>query len=167
MLIPMLQKLENTMTRFWSYFVLILSFTLIACRGPIVTVIPNDWELFHVTKDGADAYYNVNLIRYPTKDTVEVWTKIFVSDDDKKKILEHTTKKQYENEWHKWKYNICLLEVNCKNRSVRWIQYAYYDDNRNILDSSSYERKGNWELIVPDSLGDNLQKKVCNTDKPK
>ena len=164
-----LNGLRITMTKFCSYFgIFIISFTLIACRGPIVTVISNDWEMFHETKDGVDSYYNVNLIRYPTKDTVEVWTKIFVSDDDKKKILEPMTKDQYAiNGLHKWSHNICLLEVNCKKRWIRWIQFTYYDDNRNVLYSSSSERKGNWELIEPDSLGDNLQKKVCNINKRK
>jgi hypothetical protein len=148
--------------------IFILSFTLIACLGPIVTVIPNDWEIFHSAKDGADSYYNVNLIRYPTKDTVEVWTKIFISDDDKKKIMEQMTKDQdVIKDWQRWNHSICLLEVHCKKRLVRWIQFTYYDDDRNILYSSSFERKGNWELIESDSLGDNLQKKVCNASKQK
>ena len=164
-----LNGLRITMTKFCSYFgIFILSFTLIACRGPIVTVISNDWEMFHETKDGVDSYYNVNLIRYPTKDTVEVWTKIFVSDDDKKKILDPMTKDQYAiNGLHRWSHNICLLEVNCKKRWIRWIQFTYYDNFSNVLYSSSSERKGNWELIEPDSLGDNLQKKVCNISKRK
>jgi hypothetical protein len=153
-----------TMTRYWPFLAsFIFSFTLFSCRGPIVTVIPNDWEIFHVTADGTDSYYNVDLIRYPTKNTVQVWTKIFVSDDDKKKMTEHFATDKYTINGQRWRYNICLLEVNCKERRVRWIQFTFYDDKGNVLNSSSSNHKGNWQLAVPDSLGDNLLKKVCNT----
>ena len=144
--------------------IFIFSCTLLSCRGPIVTVMPNDWEIFHESKDGVDSYYNVNLIKYPTEATVEVWTKIFASDADRKMMTEHMTKGGYPlNGWHRWRYSLCLIEVNCDERSSRRIQVTYYDDNGRVLDSGLSKRAGNWELIVPDSLGGNLLKKVCNT----
>ena len=152
------------MTRLWSCLaIFIFSISLISCRGPIVTIMPNDWEIFHESKDGVDSYYNMNLIRYTTKDTVEVWTKIFVSEDEKKMMTEHMTKDGYPlNGWDRWKYSLCLIEINCDERCSRRIQVTYYDDNGKVLDSGFSNRVGNWEFIVPDSLGDNLRKKVCN-----
>ena len=164
-LLTFLNDLRITMTRFWSYLsIFIFSFALIACRGLIITVMPNDWEIFHESKDGVDSYYNVNLIRYTSKDTVEVWTKIFVSDDEKNMMTEHMTKDGYPlNGWDRWRYSLCLIEINCNERSSRRIQVTYYDDKGKVLDSGLSKRVGNWELIVPDSLGGNLLKKVCNT----
>jgi len=157
------------MTRFLCHlgtFVVIL--TWMACRGPIVTVIPNDWELFYGTKDGTDYYYNVNLMRYATGDAVEVWVKIFVGDDDKKKDMENMTKNQHAGSgWQRWSHNICLLEVDCMRRHLRWVQFTYYDNDRNVLYSSSSEGKGNWISIEPDSMGDHLQKKACKIRKRK
>jgi len=160
-----LNYLRIDMARFWSYVALfIFSFIMISCRGPIITVMPNDWEIVHESKDGFDSYYNANLIRYTSKDTVEVWTKIYVSDDEKKIMTDHMTKDGYTlNGWDRWKYSLCLIELNCDERSSRRIQVTYYDDNGKILNSGLSKRVGNWELIVPDSLGDNLLKKVCNT----
>ena len=145
-----------------------LLLALMACRGPVLTVIPNDWELFHETRDGTDYYYNVNLMRYQAGDTVEVWVRIFVGDDDKKKITEIMTEGQYAGSgWQRWSHNICLLEVNCTHRHLRWIQFSYYDNSGNTLYTSSSERKGAWESIEPDSMGANLQKKVCKAGNRK
>lgn len=148
----------------------ILSFImiLISCHGSFVTMISNDWKIFHVTTDGTDSYYNSNLIRHFSDDTVQVWTKIFVSDHDRKKMTEHMTREEsFNNGWNGWSHNICLIELNCREKKSRWIQVTSYDDHGNVLDSSSSKRKGNWESIVPDSLGDNLLKKVCTTGNRK
>ena len=148
--------------------VLILLLTLVSCRGPIVTVIPTDWELFHETRDGTDYYYNMNLMRFHAGDTVEVWVKIFVCDNDRLRIMEGMTKDQYAGSgWQKWSHNICLLELDCINRHLRWIQFTYYDNVGNTLYTSSSERKGAWESIEPDSMGANLQKKICKAGNRK
>jgi hypothetical protein len=151
----------KTFRSFFGIFFLTLSFIFLC--GSIETVRSDDWKLFYESPDGSKSYYSEKLVKQ--KDVVQVQTKDYLSDDQKKKVMEMRKNDRLPvNGWDRLSYNEWLTEIDCKERRARALKGVSYDNNGKVLDSSPSDWKGEWRAIPPGSAIaiENLFQKVCS-----
>ena len=152
------------MKKFGSFsFIVFSTLLFISLWGSIETARGDDWRMFYESPDGSKSYYNVNFVKQ--KDIVQVYTKDYLSDDQKRKMLEMRKNDRLPvNGWDRFGYNEWLTEIDCKERRARALKGASYENNGKVLDSSPSDWKGEWRTIPPGTAIaiENLFQKVCS-----
>ena len=58
-------------------------------------------------------------------------------------------------------YQRIMVEIDCEGKKQRNLTANNYSKNGKYLSSPPASTLGNWQVIIPDSFGDTLHKKVC------
>jgi hypothetical protein len=111
--------------------------------------------------NGSVLFYYKDRIKHRTKNIVQVWEKIVLSDEHIDKEIQLRKKNGLSIEgWDKLEFDNFLFEINCKENKYRIIYNDYYDRKGRQLESFD-DDKSQWTIIPPNTNIDNLQKKVC------
>jgi len=112
-----------------------------------------DWKLLSVHEYYL-AYYDTQSITRPSKDIVRLWERFNFTE---KGVLDMVRKfgKKYEN----LSRSIDLSEINCVEKTTRYLSKVSYDNKWGVIYSSSSPQE--LDFVVPESLVENLYKEVC------
>jgi hypothetical protein len=116
-----------------------------------------------------DYEYDTESITWQDDDTVRVWTKDTVRDDDGVKYITGERQKLEipVEGYDKYLYTAHYVEIQCSTKQDRLL--ALYDYNREGVSLYSEEYpQSSWNSIVPGSQASQLHKILCSaTDLPK
>jgi hypothetical protein len=121
-----------------------------------------NWTLYWSSERGKH-YYNKNSITIINKNTVSVWTKILMSDKEKKKAF--SVLKDYKRGPDipdKLSHMICLHEFDCVSGKHNFPSFIIFD-NKNTSVYSDFINDVGWEDIPPRSAVEVLKNIVCST----
>jgi hypothetical protein len=106
---------------------------------------------------GTVFYYDKDSLKY-ISGKVKLWEKIYWGGEELSKRIELLGKMSVEGN-QKLSYSKYLLEINCKEKTFRYIVYIDYDEKGGVLylDKPSEEDLN----IVPNTVIDVLKKRVC------
>ena len=120
-----------------------------------------DW-IYYDTADFGDSYYDKNSIKKIKESIISVWTKNILSEEAKTKYF------SILKEIHKAPDNpsmLCyytkLLEIDCVNEKIKDTSVTIYDEKGDVIYSSPKGESGNWNDIIPISVGERLKNIVC------
>jgi hypothetical protein len=115
-----------------------------------------DWKLYDSNKL-KKSYYNADSITRPSTNIVRVWVRWNFTEKGVMDMVRSAGKKL-----EKLEYSISLNEINCAEKTNRFLSWIYYDNNGKMIYSlSSSKLPTEWLSIVPESNADNLYKKLC------
>jgi len=117
-----------------------------------------DWQ-FYAKGDEYDLFYDAETIVHLDKNQVKVWIK-FVADEEMVKRRFAAAGKIPPDE-DLFSYQKILTEINCPERKQRNLTVNSYSKIGKYLSSPPASTLGGWQMIVPESFGDKLHKKVC------
>jgi len=124
--------------------------------GPVTGA--DDWEKNYTDANGDVVLYKIEL---RTKDSVQVWGKRIFSDIGREEFLRDRKENGFSTKgWEKLGHLTSLYEINCPARLGRLLSVVIYDTDGKIIYADSFGRPA-WDDILPDTVGDTLQKKVC------
>jgi len=111
-------------------------------------VISEDWILCARGKDDIHfVYYNKKNISFPSKNTVKLWSKWVELGKG---------------------YDMSLSEMDCLNKTYKFVSLTYYNKEGNVTSSHSYApEKSELRYIVPNTLMEILFDKVCSQNRNK
>jgi hypothetical protein len=112
-----------------------------------------DWKLFSAD-DEVIQYYDAQSIKYPSKNIVEVWTRMEYTDKGKIDLI-----KDLGNKYVNLKCIMMLEEINCSDKKRRVLSLSSYSKEGKIIEKDSTVHK--WTYIDPDSVAELLHKAVC------
>jgi len=99
-------------------------------------------------------YYDQQTVTRLSKDNVKVWSEIVFKGKGVEEAVERLGKR-YEDVG----YDISLKEINCADKTQRWISSSVYSKKGELLRTPPYNTQ--WESVVPGSLSEVLLRKVC------
>jgi len=115
-----------------------------------------DWKLYD-SNDLRQSYYNADSMTRPSKNIVRVWVRWNFTEKGVMDMVRSVGKKL-----EKLEYSVSLNEINCAEKTNRFLSSIYYDNNGKMIYSiSSSNFPTEWLFIVPESNADNLYKKIC------
>ena len=115
-----------------------------------------DWKLYD-SNNLRKSYYNANSITRPSKNIVRVWVRWNFTEKGVMDMVRSAGKKL-----EKLEYSISLNEINCEEKTHRFLSSIYYDNNgKMIYTIPSSKLPTEWLSIVPESNADNLCKTIC------
>ena len=112
-----------------------------------------DWKYYTYTLLG-DNFYDTKGITLEPNGMVRVWVKIVFSEKGR---IEVVTK--FGEKFKDATFYIELYELDCKGRKAHSLKSIYYTEEGDLL--KSHLEEGDWDLILPDSMGEILYKAVC------
>ena len=119
-------------------------------------VYGTDWRLYSYN-DKQKSYYDAQSITHPSKNIVRVWVKWNYTEKGVINTMGMMGKfgKKFENLSHL----INLEEVDCVEKKSRNLSFTYYNKEGNSIVSS--DEPSEWNLIVPDSVDEDLYEEIC------
>jgi ketosteroid isomerase-like protein len=127
-----------------------------------------DWIYFDKAAVG-DVYYSKNSIKKVDKSIILVWNKVILSKEGKTKYFS-TLKGIHKAPQNPsmLSYYKKLMEIDCINRKIKDISVTFYNEKGKVVYSSSKSEIGDWNAILPDTVGEKLINIVsCEPVTPK
>ncbi len=120
----------------------------------------NVWEPFGKTKTGDNYYNKTNITK--SSNIVSVSTCKIVTDDCRKQTIEAVKKYDLEKsiKYQNYDREVVLWNIDCKNKRSKVKEVIRYDDQGNVLDSSTFKNE-EWENILVLTGTDSLRKILC------
>jgi transposase len=120
-----------------------------------------DWVKYFETYEGnVFLYRKINVEKDERNYTVRLWEKRVFSDKDREKKLQNRRKMGVSTEeYDKLSHSLDLLEIECNKEKIRILSDTEYNTSGGVLSSNNVIKE--WGNIIPDSVQDILQKKVC------
>jgi hypothetical protein len=142
-------------------FLLVFSVPLVCFSEPDSKV----WEYFGVSSVGGFNYYNKTNIT-KSSNIISVWVYTSITDDERKEFIEKFKESNLEKsiKYQHYDHNVNLWEIDCENRQFKIDTVIHYDDSGSILFNEK-NTKTCRSNIPPQSIIENLYKKVCVTPK--
>jgi ketosteroid isomerase-like protein len=119
-----------------------------------------DWIYFDTAAVG-DVYYDKSSIKKVSKNIISVWNKDILSEKTKRKyfsILKEIHKAPKNPSM--LNYYTKLMEIDCVNRKIKDIFVIFYDVKGEAVYSSPKSESGEWNDILPNTVGEKLIKIV-------
>ena len=115
-----------------------------------------EWIYFDKAAVG-DFYYDKHSIKKEDKNIISVWNKDILSKEAKTKyftILKgmHKAPKNPST----LSYYKKLMQIDCANRKIKDISVIFYDEKGKVVYSSPKSETGEWNDILPDTVGEKL-----------
>jgi len=112
-----------------------------------------DWKYFGSAKDGL-YFYDPQSITRPSENIVRVWTKTSYNEMGVKEwVKEHGTSLE------KLDNLVVLIEINCADKTLRFLQSACYSKNNEVINVGT---SPSTQLFVePESMTEELFKIMC------
>jgi len=115
-----------------------------------------NWIYFDTAAVG-EVYYGKNSIKKLDKSITLVWNKVILSKEAKTKyftILKGIRKAPKNPSM--LSYYKKLMQIDCANRKIKDISVIFYDEKGKVIYSSSKGETGEWNDILPDTVGEKL-----------
>jgi hypothetical protein len=118
----------------------------------------DDWIVYNTDEEGV-RYYN-NNIKKISNTNVRVWEKQIYSEEKRRGIINFLTgMNKYNSETPS--YSLTLTEFDCKDAKQIGISVNIFDVKGNLI-ASSPKGFNDWFDVVPDSIHEQLFKKICD-----
>ena len=116
-----------------------------------------DW-MFYGRNDKYLCFYDMESIRHPSKNIVEVSEKQEYTNKGINFMVSELGKK-YENLSHL----ITLWQISCADKKFRFLSLTYYSKEKRAIYLVLYssEHGEEWSPFIKDSLGERLYQAVC------
>ena len=127
-----------------------------------------DW-IYYDTAAVGDVYYDKSSIKKVNKSIISVWNKDILSEKAKTKYFSilKGIHKAPENP-SMLSYYTKLMEIDCVNRKIKDISVIFYDEKDKVVYSSPKSESGEWNDILPNTVGEKLINIVsCEPVTPK
>jgi hypothetical protein len=121
----------------------------------------HNWVAFFVTY-GKEYWFDKSSIKHQKENTF-VWIKIIPRSDSLyacrlSKYVEHGT----DSRWMKYSHTMNKVEIDCGKDKLKFLNTIDYDEAGTPLEDEEYdEEKAHSSYIVPETMGDYLEKAVC------
>ena len=113
-----------------------------------------DWKAFG-SDSNTVSFYDKENISHSSNDIVRVSIKVVYTPAGVSDLVHH-----YGNRYRGLDHKVSLLELNCKDKMIRFLSSTWYWlDGRTVAPYSNTTDK--WYPIDPESSGENLRKEVC------
>ena len=102
-------------------------------------------------------YYDKSSIKKEDKSIISVWNKDILSEEAKTKyfsILKGIHKAPQNPSM--LSYYKKLMQIDCVNRKIKDISVIFYDEKGKVIYSSPKSESGEWNDILPDTVGEKL-----------
>jgi DedD protein len=127
-----------------------------------------NWIYFDKTVAG-DVYYGKNSMKKVNNSNILVWNKVILSKEAKTKyfsILKGIHKEPQNPSM--LSYYKKLVEIDCVNKKIKDTSMTLYDEKGKVIYALPKSESGEWNDILPDTVGEKLSKIVsCETVPPK
>jgi hypothetical protein len=136
---------------------IVLSFLIsFLFAGPVMA--SDDWEKNYTDANGDVVLYKIER---RDADSVQVWGKRIFSAIGQEEFLRDRKENGFSTKgWEKLGHFTSLYEINCPKRLGRLLSVVIYDADGKIVYADSFGEP-DWDDILPNTVGDTLQKKVC------
>ena len=127
-----------------------------------------DWIYFDKAAVG-DVYYSKNSIKKVDKSIILVWNKVILSKEGKTKYFSALKgiHKAPQNP-SMLSYYTKLMEIDCVDKKIKDISVIFYNEKGKVIYSSPKSEVGDWNAILPDTVGEKLIRIVsCEPVTPK
>jgi hypothetical protein len=115
-----------------------------------------DW-IYYDTADFGDSYYDKSSIKKVNESIISVWTKNILSEEAKTKYYSILKKIHKAPKNHSMLcYYKKLTEIDCVNKKIKDISAIFYDEKGKVVYSSPKSESGEWNDILPDTIGEKL-----------
>ena len=121
----------------------ILVFFLVLLK-PSLCFSDFEWKLMGETKNGDKYYLDLSSIEKDNNKRFYIRLRDYGKTDD-----------YGENS------SLIFVETNCENMESRFIKDVYFKDNMGTGEYITLDKKGDWMIFKPGSLGDKFNKFVC------
>ncbi|HYA92311.1 MAG TPA: surface-adhesin E family protein [Thermodesulfobacteriota bacterium] len=111
-----------------------------------------DWRYYGTNEDGS-YFYDTESMARSSKNLIEVWVQSAYSE----KGISHWVREGGKG-FQDLDFSLTLLELNCAERSARYLQIVFYSKNGRVFYPFDNDE---WQLIAPDSMILSLHKEVC------
>ncbi len=111
-----------------------------------------DWKYYGTNEDGSYFYDTESMTRNP-KNLVEVWVQSAYTEKSISRWVREGGKHFQDLD-----FTLILLELNCLERSTRYLRIVFYSKNGTIFYPIANEE---WHFIAPDSMTGTLHREVC------
>jgi hypothetical protein len=120
----------------------------------------SDWVEYYKDDNGNVLFYNKKL-NIDKEGIVQVWGKRFYSEKGRRSYIQNRMKEGMPTEgYDKLSNTQDLYKIDCKKQMMNLLSVVRYDTNGKVMYSKDIE-KPEWDHIIPDTVMDTLQKKVC------
>jgi ketosteroid isomerase-like protein len=144
----------------------------IICLGIIFLFASQAWAadwIYYDTAAVGDVYYDKNSIKKVNESIISVWNKDILSKKAKIKyfsILKGIHKAPKNPSM--LSYYTKLMEIDCVNKKIKDISVIFYDEKDKVVYSSPKSESGEWNDILPNTVGEKLINIVsCEPVTPK
>jgi hypothetical protein len=128
--------------------VILIGFAIFGC-GEVWGL---DWKYYGTNEDGS-YFYDTESMAWSSKNLIEVWVQSAYSE----KGISHWVREGGKG-FQDLDFSLILLELNCAERSARYLQIVFYSKNGKVFYPIDNDE---WQLIAPDSMILTLHKEVC------
>ena len=128
-----------------------------------------DWIYYDTAAVGDMLYYDKSSIKKVNESIISVWTKNILSEETKTKYVSilKGIHKAPDNP-SRLSYYTKLTEIDCVNKKMKGISVIFYDKKGKIVYSSPKGDSGEWNAILPNTVGEKLINIVsCEPVTPK
>lgn len=120
-----------------------------------------NWKYITESRDTI-YYYDPKSIIRPSKNIVRAWIKVVLTEEGRDREIQIRKErglpiKGFEN----YDHEKSLKEIDCSGKRLRTISFAMYDTEGNVIDSFSFPPNGEWNYIVPESIGEAFHESLC------
>jgi outer membrane biosynthesis protein TonB len=128
-----------------------------------------DWIYYDTAAVGDMLYYDKSSIKKENESIVSVWTKNILSEETKTKYVSilKGIHKAPDNP-SRLSYYKKLTEIDCVNKKMKGVSVIFYDKKGKVVYSSPKGDSGEWNAILPNTVGEKLINIVsCEPVTPK
>lgn len=119
----------------------------------------------HGKADDGDSYYDNRSIMKVSPNIIRVWSKFIFSKgwiEKNKDFIQNLKKVIPQSDYNKLHHRTTLYEIDCLKNTVQNIQYVdYNDDDKSLFNFHGFMVDKKIYQIIPDTILDELRKKVC------
>jgi hypothetical protein len=118
------------------------------------------WVEYYKDDNGNVLLYN-KKVNIDKEGIVQVWEKRFYSEKGREIYIQNRMKEGLSTEgYDKLSNTQDLYEIDCKKQMMNLLSVVRYDTKGKVMYSNDLKEL-EWDHIIPDTVMDTLQKKVC------
>jgi hypothetical protein len=111
------------------------------------------WKYYGTNEHGS-YYYDAESVERPSKEIIRVWVQSAYTDQG----VSHWVRGGGE-EFQNLGYTLVWTELNCVDRSVRFLQILFYSKDAEVLNPINANE---WEFFAPHTMSEALYEALCN-----
>ena len=112
-----------------------------------------DWK-FIGDNETFSYFYDTDNITRSSDGLMRVWSKVIYTDQG---VMDYV--KDYGEEYKDLIYSLKRFEINCVEKNYRPLSMINYSKEK-VIDSVNFN-KSEWDIFIPESIGESLYKEVC------